>query len=309
MDSTNLPILVLGGTGHYGSRIVESLLAKGAAVRVLTRNPDRARDILGDGLEIISGDITSRESVTAALEQAKAVMICVSAMSWHSIKHIRDIERDGVLTVLEEMHKAGIARVVYTSGYEMREEVITRLRIRKMGEIKLEIEAALASSDLNWTILGCAPSMELLFTFYRNKRMAVPGGGPPAIPTISRTDVGEIAAQALLRTDLGGRRFRMTGPEALSFPEAARRIADFSGQPVKFRRIPLLPLKLAGLITRPFNPFIQYLFWSVKLLNHFPADLAAQVLQDHALLRETFDYEPVTFNMEMAKRLSRSAVD
>ncbi|UCH09584.1 MAG: NAD(P)H-binding protein [Fidelibacterota bacterium] len=305
MDSDYSPILVLGGTGHYGSCIVNSLLAKNAAVRVLTRNPDKARDLLGDRPEIFSGDITARESVTEALKQVNAVMICVSAMSWGSVKHIREIERDGVLMVLEEAGKAGTERVVYTSGYEMREEVITRLRIRKLGEIKLEIEAALARSGLNWTVLGCAPSMELLFTFYRRGRLTVPGGGPPALPTISRHDVGEIAAQALLRTDLGSRRFRMTGPEALSFPEAARRIADFTGQPVKFVRIPLLPLKLAGLITRPFNPFVQYLFWSVKLLNHFPEDLAAQVPQDHALLRETFDYEPVTFDLELQRRFGR----
>ena len=304
MDTESNPVLVLGGSGHYGARIVRSLLGKGEAVRVLTRNRAGARAILGNGPEIVTGDITSKESVIAALKPAKAIVICISAMSWKSIKRIRQIERDGVLTVLDEVQKAGISRVVYFSGYEIREDLLAQLHMEKFGEIKLEIEAALAKPDLNWTILGCAPSMELFFAFLRRGKMTVPGGGPPALPTISPDDVGEIAAQAVLRMDLGSKRFCMTGPEALSFPEAAGRISELTGHPIKFIKIPLALFKLAALVTRPINPFIQYLYWSVKLLNNFPQDLAARVPQDHALLRETFDYTPVTFEMEIQKRFA-----
>ncbi|MEE9466431.1 MAG: NAD(P)H-binding protein [Candidatus Neomarinimicrobiota bacterium] len=302
MNTESKPILVLGGTGHYGSRIVKSLLAQGVAVRVLTRNRAGAEAILGTRPELVIGDITSRDTVITALEQVRAVIICISAMSWKSIKFIRQIERDAVLAVIEEAARAGVSRVVYTSGYEIRPDFLARLRIQKFGEIKLEIEAALAGSGLNWTILGCAPSMELFFAFLRKGRMTVPGGGPPAVPTISRIDVGEIAAQAAIRTDLGGKRFRLTGPEALSFPEAARRISEMTDEPIRFQKIPLFPMKLAALITRPVNPFIQYIYWSVKMLNHFPQDLAAQVPQDHALLRETFTYSPTTFEMEIKRR-------
>ena len=119
--------------------------------------------------------------------------------------------------------------------------------------------------------------------------MIVPGGGPPALPTISSHDVGEIAAQAVLRNDLQGRRFRLPGPEALSFPEAARRISSLTRNPVRFMKIPLLPLRIASLLILPVNPFLRYVYWSLKLLNHFPPDIAAEVPRDHQLLRETFD--------------------
>ena len=47
-------VLVLGGTGHYGRHIVNSLVAKGVSVRVLSRSATRARgnlagDRRGDG--------------------------------------------------------------------------------------------------------------------------------------------------------------------------------------------------------------------------------------------------------------------
>jgi uncharacterized protein YbjT (DUF2867 family) len=242
------------------------------------------------------------------LEGAQAVMICVSALSWKTANRLREIERDGVLQVVEEAQRAGIERVVYTSGYEIRAELLKQHRMEAFGAIKLEVEAVLAGSNLNWTILGCAPSMDLFFTFARKGRMIVPGGGPPTgLPTIARQDVGEIAAQALLRDDLGNRRFRLTGPESLTFPEAARRIGELTGQPLKVTRIPLLPFKVGALVTRPFNPFVKQLYWSIKLMNHFPPDLAARVPADHARLRETFDYEPVTFDMEAGKRFQKQA--
>ncbi|MFC1484681.1 SDR family oxidoreductase [Candidatus Neomarinimicrobiota bacterium] len=302
MSNANKTVAVFGGTGHYGSEIVKSLLARGAGVRVLTRNPQGAREGLGEGAELVTGDITSREVVRSTLEGAQAVMLSVSALHWKSAKRLREIEGDGVLQVVEEAQRAGITRVVYTSGYEIRENFLKQHRMEAFGAIKLEVEGTLAASDLNWTILGCAPSMDLFFAFVRKGRMTVPGGGPPGLPTISRHDVGEIAAQALLRDDLGGRRFRLTGPEALSFAEAALRIRELTGQPLKVMRIPLLPFRLGALVTRPFNPFVQQLYWSIKLMNNFPPDLAARVPTDHALLRATFDYEPVTFEMEARER-------
>lgn len=47
--------LVLGGTGHYGRQIVRSLLKRGAVVRLLSRSRARAREILGDGVDIGQG--------------------------------------------------------------------------------------------------------------------------------------------------------------------------------------------------------------------------------------------------------------
>jgi uncharacterized protein YbjT (DUF2867 family) len=304
--SQKQPIAIFGGTGHYGTRIVQSLLTKGEPVRVLSRNTEKARQTLGDEPEIIEGDLTSRDSIIQTLSGAKAIIIAVSAWTRHTIKQLKTIERDAVLTIFAEAKNVGIDRVVYLSGYDMREELLRELNLLKFGEIKLEIERTLRESDFNWTVLGCAPSMELFFAFARNGKMMVPGGGPPAIPTISRNDVGEIAAQAALRDDLSDRRFRMTGPEALSFPEAAKRIGDITGEPIQYVKMPLLPLTIASLVMWPFNPYLRYIYWSVKLLNNFPQDLAQRVSEDHQHLLDTFEYTPTTFEMEAEMKFKNS---
>jgi len=296
-------IIVFGGTGYYGRHIVRSLIRNGEAVKVLSRDKTKAKKILGDKLEIIEGDIARRESINESLKGTKATVLSISAFHPKLIRKMQQIEGDAVLMIFDEARNKGIDRVVYLSGYEMGENILRKLRLQKFGAIKLEIEKTLSSSSLNWTILGCAPSMELFFTFLKKDKMIAPGGGAKAIPCISAQDVGEIAAQTVLRSDLKGKRFRLTGPEALSFPQAAKRIASLTGIPVRVVKIPLFVINAASIATWPFHPFIRYVYWSLKLLNNFPLDLAEKVPKDHQLLLSMFDYTSTTFDEEIQKRL------
>lgn len=297
-------VLLLGGTGHYGRWIARSLVQGGASVRVLSRDGDSARRILGSGPEVIVGDVTSRLSVMQALEGAESVVIAVSASS--SPKAIRKreiVERDAVIEVLKQSEQQGILRVVYLCGYDVQEELARRLGVLAFARPMLDVQAHLAQSKLNWTVLGCAPSKELFFAMIRGSRMNVPGGGPEALPTISPLDVGAIAAQAALREDLGGRRIRMPGPEALSFAEAARRISEVWRRPIRVRRIPLLPIRIAGAISWPFYPFLRFMWFAIKLMNNFPQELVAQVPADHQELLRTFSFTPTTLEQEAHRRL------
>ena len=296
-------VIVFGGTGFYGRIIVKDLLRQGAVVRVLSRNEISAQRVLGDGVQIIEGDVRNPDTVRNALEGMDAVLIALSAMHWKLIRWQKAIERDAVLDILRAAQDQGIRRIVYLSGYEIRRNVLEQLGIPEFGAIKWEIEKALEATDLNWTILGCPPSFELFFTFLNRGRLTVPGGGKNPIPTIAPEDVGTIAAKALLRNDLKGRRFRLTGPRAYSMPEAAALMQELSGKPVGHLVIPLAGIRIAGRLVQPFNPFLRELYKSILLLNHFPPDLVAKVPEDHQLLLDTFDYVPHSLETEILRRL------
>ena len=49
------PILVTGGTGRLGSLVVDRLVAQGAAVRVLSRQPRPSRP----GVAFVAGDLVA----------------------------------------------------------------------------------------------------------------------------------------------------------------------------------------------------------------------------------------------------------
>ncbi|MCK5198336.1 MAG: NAD(P)H-binding protein, partial [Spirochaetales bacterium] len=165
MENNRKQIIVYGGTGFYGHKVVEKLVKKGQSVKVVTRNSVNAVKLLGDKVELFQGDITEKGTIARSLENAGAIVICLSAMSNKLIRKMKEIERDAVLEIMEEAKRANISRLVYMSGYEMREQVLTDLKIPEFGKIKIEIEERIKQSDFNWTILGDAPAFEIFFAF------------------------------------------------------------------------------------------------------------------------------------------------
>ena len=300
----NNQIIVYGGTGFYGQNVVKQLIKKGQPVKVVTRNIEKAKKILGEKVELFQGDVTEKGCIEKSLKNVGAVVICLSAMSNKLFRKMKEIERDAVLEIMEQAKKANISRLVYMSGYEMRKQVLDDLKIPEFGEIKIEIEEKIRQSTFNWTILGDAPASEIFFAFTKKGKMTVPGGGLNAIPTVSREDVGEITAQIVLRNDLNGRRIKLTGPKAYSFPEVAKLMTEISGKKIKHISIPLFLINIVSYILIPFAPFVRYLYKSLKLLNNFPKDIAENVPNEHKLLRELFDYEPVTLETEIRKRIN-----
>ncbi|MFC1913519.1 SDR family oxidoreductase [Chloroflexota bacterium] len=304
MNGNGKPIVILGGTGHYGRHIVRSLLGKGQHVRILSRNSDKARRILGDKVDIVEGDIRSQKSVVEALQGVKAAVISVSAMTPKLIRNLRLIESDSVLMTLEEAQHAGISRIVYVSIYDIREDFLKKMNITwEIPEIKKNVEDTLSKSVFDWTVLGVAPSMEIFFSMIRRNTMMVPGGGPPSLPNVSPRDVGEIAAQTVLRDDLKGKRIRITGPEALSFSDAATRIGLVTGKTISVWKIPLLPLRIASILALPFTHYLRHLVTAIKLMNNYPQHVAAIAAKDSGWLADNFNYTPTTLEMEAKYRI------
>lgn len=302
MSTLRNQIIVYGGTGYYGRKVVECLLKKGELVKVVSRNAIRAKEILGNEVEIFEGDVTNSTTIQQSLDSVKAVVICLSAMSNELIRKMKEIELDAVLKIMDEAKKVGISRIVYMSGYEIRKKLLDDLNIPEFGEIKIEVESKLSNSNFNWTILGDAPAYEIFFAFIKNGKMIVPGGGHNPIPTISAEDVGEITAQCVIRDDLSNKRIKLTGPKAYSFPEVAELVSNTTGKNIKHMAIPLTIINAISFLLLPFTPFARYLYKSLKMLNNFPSDLAEGVQRDHFLLRELFEYKPVTLAMEIERR-------
>ncbi|MCK5198217.1 MAG: NAD(P)H-binding protein, partial [Spirochaetales bacterium] len=268
MEHDRKQIIVFGGTGFYGHKVVEKLVLKGQSVKVVTRNSANAAKLFGDEVELFQGDVTEKGTIARSLKNVGAIVICLSAMSNKLFRKMKEIERDAVLEIMEEAEKSNITRLVYISGYEMREQVLADLKIPEFGKIKIEIEEKIKQSDFNWTILGAAPACEIFFALINKQKMAVPGGGVNAIPAVSPEDVGEITAQVVMRGDLNKKRIRLTGPKAYSFPEAAKIVSDISGKIIKHITIPLLIINIVSFLLLPFTPFVRYLYKSLKMLNN-----------------------------------------
>ncbi|MGH9339379.1 MAG: NAD(P)H-binding protein [Acidobacteriota bacterium] len=65
-------ILIIGGTRGTGLLIARLLDERRCSVRVLARDPARARDALGPSVEVVAGDITKKETLPRAIRRGKA---------------------------------------------------------------------------------------------------------------------------------------------------------------------------------------------------------------------------------------------
>jgi uncharacterized protein YbjT (DUF2867 family) len=301
------PVLVLGGSGYLGRHIVAGLARRGAAVRVLSRRPEEAAALLRDAAQVVRGDLLDPVAVATAVRGVRAVVVAVSAMAPATFRSAGEIERDAVIACLEEARRVGVRRAVVLSIYEIDLETAGRFGIGS-ARIKLDLEEWLRGSGLEWTVLGQPPSSEIFLRMIRARRfMVVPGGGPPALPTIAPGDSGAVAAEAALRSDLGGKRLRLAGPDVLSFREAAGRIGRAIGRPIRFVPIPLfLPVAIRWSIA-PLSRlddrvgFLHTMLGYLRLLNAFPERIAAMAPADHELLRSTFTFEPTSIE-DLARR-------
>ncbi|KAL5772167.1 hypothetical protein ACOSQ2_012091 [Xanthoceras sorbifolium] len=72
-------VLVAGATGGVGRRVVDILRKKGLRVRVLVRNEEKARRMLGPDIDLIVGDITKESTLIP--EYFKGVRNVINAVS------------------------------------------------------------------------------------------------------------------------------------------------------------------------------------------------------------------------------------
>ncbi|CAL8147364.1 unnamed protein product [Prunus armeniaca] len=72
-------VLVAGATGGVGRRVVDVLRKKGLPVRVLVRNEEKARKMLGPDVDLIVGDITKESTLVP--EYFKGVRRVINAVS------------------------------------------------------------------------------------------------------------------------------------------------------------------------------------------------------------------------------------
>jgi len=106
--------LVTGGGGFIGRRVVELLLGRGDAVRILARG--RYPDVEALGAEGLPGDVRNPECVDRAVAGVDVVFhVAGKAGYWGDRREYWSINVEGTRNVLRAARRAGVAKFVFTS--------------------------------------------------------------------------------------------------------------------------------------------------------------------------------------------------
>jgi len=202
-------ILVIGGTGKTGRKVVEGLQQRHQNVRIGGRHSAPPFDW----------------DNTATWEKA------LEGMDKAYIVYYPDLAVPGAFPAIQQLtkmaKKAGLKKVVLLSG---------------KGEREAErCEAVVAQSGLDYTLVRASWfNQNFSESFLRDPILAgfVALPMPEAkIPFVDTDDIAEVVVEALLDDAHNGKTYEITGPQAMTFEEAIRIIEGATGKPIAFQAV------------------------------------------------------------------------
>lgn len=295
-------ILVTGAAGNVGREVARACLERGMAVRLADRRPERlgldgldgggSGEERAAGREIIRFDFTDRATWDAALDGCDGMFLvrppALSDMA------------STLCPLVTRAEERGVRHIVFLSvaGAERRSWVPHR-------KVELHLEA----SRGDYTSLRAGFFAQNLREAYRldiveDDRIYVPAG-QGRVTFIDVRDIGEVAARVFETPDdvrWARRALTLTGPEAVSFHEAAALLGRALGRPIRYEAASV-PGYLWHLARRRRLPLLQAIIQTVlhvglrrgeaaevdpttaEVLGRRPRDLAQYVVDDREVWR------------------------
>ena len=228
MDLFGKVITVLGGSGFLGQHVAQELMARGARLRIASRNPGRAFKIkplaaLGQ-IQFTRCDVTRPASLAAAMLGADAVVNLVGAFSGD----LDALQGRGTRHIAEAARAAGVSALVHVSAIGADAESQVRYA-RSKGEGERAVLDAFPGATILRPSILFGPDDNFVMMFGRLIAMlpVLPVFGPSAkLQPVFVDDVAQ--AIATLVVD-GPRRadaiYELAGPEVITMLEFNRRIA------------------------------------------------------------------------------------
>lgn len=215
-----MKILVVGGTGNVGSRVVKELLDRQVQVRVLVRK--EGTEVPQD-VESAVGDLLNPISVEKALDGVDKLYL---------LNAVTPDELTQGLIAYDLAKKLTLQHVVYHSVY----------RVDHFKDVphfcsKFALESALRDFGLPYTVIrpNYFHQNDVMWKDPITKAGVYPAPlGPVGISTVDVRDIAEAAAIALTTPGHEGKVYNLNGPDVISGPGAAAIWSEVLGKKVSY---------------------------------------------------------------------------
>jgi uncharacterized protein YbjT (DUF2867 family) len=150
-----MDVVIAGGHGQIGRRLAALLAVRGDRVRGLIRNPNHSAAVHATGAEPVLCDLESAGpgDIADAVEGADAIVFAAGAGPGSGAARKLTVDRDGAIKLLHAAATAGVGRYVIVSSIGAESPPAGDEVFAVYLRAKAEADAAVAASDLDWTIV------------------------------------------------------------------------------------------------------------------------------------------------------------
>ncbi len=241
-----MTVSVFGGSGFLGQRIVRRLATEGMAVRVVTRDADRARAALGaaglDRVSVFCADVRDQAAVAGAVAGADAVVNAVSAYVDRG-GAFEAVHEQGAKTLAREALAAGVARFVLVSGIGADPESSSPY-IRSRGRGERLVQEVFPGATIVRPSAMFGPGDALFGTVAQLARvlpvLPLIGDGRTRLQPVYVEDVAEAIARMLADPATAGKTYELAGPRVYTL----RKLFTIALRILRQRRL-LVPIPFA----------------------------------------------------------------
>ena len=281
-DARQKTFLVIGATGHVGSKITGLLAERGYDVTAMVRQPGATiLDPYNGVIKYVVGDLSDEQSIKAALAGIDVVISTANGIVPQKKGDNARSVNDSAQALITLCEQAGVERFVQSSvpSYTY-EDRVPELRGKR------QIEKRLLASTMQSVIVRNPAFMDVFIPlggfggaqdksqhattkrqygfvqFYsamirnlveKHGLFIAPGGANHGTPTISTRDVAEMIAGAAVAPDRENILIEAGGPEWLTWRQIADIIGAKTGRKIRLIPLPAWLARFNQAIATPFS--------------------------------------------------------
>jgi uncharacterized protein YbjT (DUF2867 family) len=265
-------ILVIGSTGNVGRPLVRELVARGEAVKAASRSGKPV-----EGAEGVAFDIAKPDFDTLFAGVDRMFLMLPSGYS----------DSKGLLLPIVKAAAARNVKIVLQTAFGVNADDAIPYR---------QVELAVEKSGVPYVILRPNWFADNFHGFWKagiaQGQIALPAANGKS-SFVDVRDIAASAAAALTSSRFDGRAFELTGPEALSYAEAADILSGVLGRKISYQHMEPdafvsvlsgvgVPKDYAGFVASLFHPVREG--WSAGVTDHVKqlTGRAPHTLSDYA---------------------------
>ena len=224
-------VVVFGGTGFLGRRVVRHLRAHDFSVRIASRHPDRGYELFrrdDPKLRSVGANVHDDRSVADALGGAYGVVNAVSLYVEQGQETFQSVHVEAARRIAAQARHAGVQRLVHVSGIGSN-AASPSVYIRKRGEGELAVRAAFADAVLLRPAVMVGPDDSFLTTNLKLLRFPIHpmfGRGRTRLQPAYVEDVAEAIARVLQGSAMNAVTFECGGPRVYSYEDLLSTVAQ-----------------------------------------------------------------------------------